>query len=159
MFFPHGKKGKVARWDTQIAFVSSCLPRKCGIATFSANLNRALENSVGPDATSFIALNNNGSYDYSSRVIYEIEQDNLEDYYYAARRINSSKVDVVSLQHEFGLFGGPDGIYIKVFLKHVEKPVVTTFHTVLQNPSPGGKEAQRRSIPRKPGEFGSRYGS
>ncbi len=50
--------------------------------------------------------------------------DNLEDYYQAARRINSSKVDVVSLQHEFGLFGGPDGIYIKAFIKHVEKPVV-----------------------------------
>jgi glycosyltransferase involved in cell wall biosynthesis len=50
-------------------------------------------------------------------------------------------VDVVSLQHEFGLFGGPDGIYIKVFLKHLEKPVVTTFHTVLQNPSPGQKKA------------------
>ena len=130
-----------AKESMQIAFISSCLPRKCGIATFSANLNRALENSLGPDATSFIALNNNGSYDYSSRVIYEIEQDNLEDYYHAARRINSSKVDVVSLQHEFGLFGGPDGIYTKVFLKHVEKPVVTTFHTVLQNPSPGQKVA------------------
>ena len=50
-------------------------------------------------------------------------------------------MDVVSLQHEYGLFGGPDGSYIKVFLKHLQKPVVTTFHTVLQNPSPGQKKA------------------
>ncbi len=125
----------------QVAFVSSCLPRKCGIATFSANLSRALANNIGPDAASFIALNNNERYDYPQHVIYEIEQENLEDYYHAARLINSSKVDVVSLQHEFGLFGGPDGIYLKILLKHLKKPVVTTLHTVLQNPSPGQKEA------------------
>jgi glycosyltransferase involved in cell wall biosynthesis len=125
----------------QIAFVSSCLPRKCGIATFSANLSHALENNVGLDAVSFIALNNNGSYDYTHNVIIEIEQDKLDDYCQAASLINSSEVDVVSLQHEFGLFGGPDGIYLQVFLKHLEKPVVTTFHTVLQSPSPGQKKA------------------
>ena len=124
MFFPQSKKGKVTRWDAQIAFVSSCLPRKCGIATFSTHLSQALEKNMGPDAASFIALNNNGRYDYPPQVIDEIEQDNLNDYYKAARTINSSEVDVVSLQHEFGLFGGPDGIYIKEFLKHLEKPVV-----------------------------------
>ena len=125
----------------QIAFVSSCLPRKCGIATFSANLSRALENNIGTDATSFIALNNNGCYDYRAPVFFEIEEDNLEDYCHAADLVNFSGVDVVSLQHEFGLFGGPDGIYITEFLKHLQKPVVTTCHTVLQNPSPGQKKA------------------
>ncbi len=125
----------------KIAFVSSCLPRKCGIATFTANLSNAVENNVGHDATSFIALNHNGRYNYPSRLIYEIEQEKPEDYYQAASLINSSEADVVSLQHEFGLFGGPDGIYIKLFLKHLQKPVVTTFHTVLENPSPGQKRA------------------
>ena len=141
MFFPQGKKSKVGGLDAQIAFVSSCLPRKCGIATFSTHLSQALEKNVGPDAASFIALNNNGGYDYPPQVIDEIEQENLNDYYKAARTINTSAIDVVSLQHEFGLFGGPDGNYIKAFLKHLDKPVVTTFHTVLQNPSPGQKKA------------------
>jgi glycosyltransferase involved in cell wall biosynthesis len=140
MFFPQLSSVELKE-SMQIAFVSSCLPRKCGIATFSANLSAALEKSVGPDAASFIALNNNGHYDYPPGVIFEIGQDNLEDYYQAASLINSSAVDVVSLQHEFGLFGGPDGSYIKVFLNHLQKPVVTTFHTVLQNPSPGQKKA------------------
>ena len=66
----------IAKESMQIAFVSSCLPRKCGIATFSTHLSQALEKNVGPNAATFIALNNNSSYDYSSHVIYEIEQDN-----------------------------------------------------------------------------------
>ncbi len=125
----------------RVAFVSSCLPRKCGIATFSANLSHALGQNAGVDVASYIALNNQEGYDYPPQVVFEIEQDNIEDYYHAASRINSSKVDVVSLQHEFGLFGGSDGIYIKEFLQHLKKPVVTTFHTVLQNPSSGQREA------------------
>ena len=140
MHSPQKRKVELEDW-MQVAFVSSCLPRKCGIATFSAHLSQALEKNVGSSAAAFIALNNNSSYDYPPQVIDKIEQDNPYDYYKAARRINSSKVGVVSLQHEFGLFGGPDGIYIKEFLKHLEKPVVTTFHTVLQSPSPGQKKA------------------
>ena len=132
MFSPQGKKSKVARRDVQITFVSSCLPRKCGIATFSAHLSQALEKNVGPDADSFIALNNNGRYDYPPQVIDEIEQDNLNDYFKAARTIYSSVVDVVSPQHVFGYarLGGPDGIYIKEFLKHLEKPVVIAMNNL-----------------------------
>lgn len=129
----------------QIAFVGSCLPRACGIATFSANLSHALENNVGSDAASFIALNNNESYDYPPHVIFEIEEDKLEDYCHAAELINASEIDVVSLQHEFGLFGGPDGIFITEFLKHLQKPVVTTCHTVLQNPNSGQKKAFKKT--------------
>ncbi len=78
MLSPQSKKGKVVKWDAQIAFVSSCLPRKCGIATFSAQLSQALGKNVGLDASSsFIALNNNGRYDYPPHVIDENEQDNL----------------------------------------------------------------------------------
>jgi len=124
----------------QVAFLSSCLPRKCGIALFSASLSRALENYLGQDAISFIAMNNNERYNYSPRVIFEVEQEKLEDYFQAASILNSSAVDVVSLQHEFGLFGGPDGNYLRVLLKHLKKPVVTTCHTVLQDPSPGQKK-------------------
>ena len=79
MFSPHASKIGVQE-GMQIAFVSSCMPRKCGIATFSAHLSQALEKKVGPDAASFISLNNNGRYDYPPQVIDEIEQDNLNDY-------------------------------------------------------------------------------
>ncbi len=125
----------------RIAFVSSCLPRKCGIATFSASLSQALEVTLGSGAASFVALNNNQCYDYPPSVFCEIERDNPADYCRAAEMVNASAVDVVSLQHEFGLFGGPDGIYIADFLNHVKKPVVTTLHTVLPEPSPGQNKA------------------
>ncbi|MDO9593339.1 MAG: glycosyltransferase, partial [Erysipelotrichaceae bacterium] len=124
----------------KIAFIGSCLPRKCGIATFSASLSQALEVILGRDATSFVALNNNQHYDYSPSVIGQIEQETPDDYRKAAEMINDSAVDVVSLQHEFGLFGGPDGNYIIDFLSQLQKPVVTTLHTVLENPTPGQKK-------------------
>lgn len=124
----------------KIAFVGSCLPRKCGIATFSASLSQALEVILGRGATSFVALNNNQHYDYSPSIIGQIEQETLDDYRKTAEMINDSAVDVVSLQHEFGLFGGPDGNYIIDFLSQLQKPVVTTLHTVLENPTPGQKK-------------------
>ena len=125
----------------RIAFVGSCLPRKCGIATFSATLSHALEELLGRGAASFVALNNGQPYDYSPAVICQIEQENREDYRRAAEVINASAVDVVSLQHEFGLFGGRDGSYIVDFLSCLQKPVVTTLHTVLEQPSAGQNKA------------------
>ena len=127
--------------NMQIAIVSSCHPRKCRIAAFSARVSNALNNILGPDATYFIALNNNRCYDYPSQVIFEIDQENLGDYFQAASLVNFSDVDIVSLQHEFELFGGPDGKYIKVFLKHLKKPVVTTFHSVPENPTSNQEKA------------------
>jgi glycosyltransferase involved in cell wall biosynthesis len=123
-----------------VAIVSSCLPRKCGIATFSENLRNGLKASGNISDVAFIAINKGESHNYPDHVIFEIDQENLEDYYRAATALNSSDVDVVSLQHEFGLFGGSDGNYLRVFLKHVEKPVVTTLHTVPQNPSVGQRK-------------------
>ena len=140
MFYAQSKQVKLEE-RMRIAFVGSCLPRKCGIATFSANLSHALEKNAGFDTAHYIALNNNGGFDYPPRVIFEVEQDNLEGYYQAASLINSFGVDVVSLQHEFGLFGGPDGNYITEFLRYLRKPVVTTCHTVLEYPSSGQKKA------------------
>lgn len=140
MFLSHASPSEVKK-RLRIAIVGSHLPRKCGIATFSASLSHALEGIVGRDSTLFVALNNNEHYDYPSKVIYQLEQDTLEDYQNAAELINSSAIDIVSLQHEFGLFGGPDGILIVEFLNHLKKPVVTTFHTVLQKPSSSQKKA------------------
>ncbi|MBS3948453.1 MAG: glycosyltransferase [Dethiobacter sp.] len=140
MFLPHASPKEVKK-RLRIALVGSHLPRQCGIATFAASLSRALEGIMGRDSTWFVALNNNEHYDYPSKVIYQIEQDRLENYQTAAELINSSEIDIVSLQHEFGLFGGPDGIHIVEFLNHLQKPVVTTFHTVLEKPSSSQKKA------------------
>ena len=126
----------------QVAVVSSVLPRQCGIATFSNSITRGLGHILGREATSYIALNDDQDYDYAHRVTFEIGQENLEDYRAAAESINESSVDVVSLQHEYGLYGGPDGNYIVEFLSRLNKPVVTTLHTVLEKPSPGQYKAQ-----------------
>jgi glycosyltransferase involved in cell wall biosynthesis len=129
----------------RIAYISSCLPRRCGIATFTDNLNRALESKLGRNTGVFIALNNTGetgeSYHYPPEVIFQIEQENLEDYREAAALINSYNVDLVSLQHEFGLFGGADGSHIVELLRHLRKPAVTTLHTVLTRPTLGQHKA------------------
>ena len=123
-----------------VAIVSSCLPRKCGIAKFSFDLGNALTQLENISSVAYVAVNNSVNYDYPDRVICEIDQENLEDYIRAAMVLNSSDIEVVSLQHEFGLFGGPDGKYLRVFLKHIRKPVITTLHTLSQYPSPGQRE-------------------
>ncbi len=127
-----------------VVMLSSCLPRRCGIATFSHDLRNGLLQHEGSGRVGTIALNNNEIYYYPEHVIFEIDQDHLEEYYHAAQFVNASNADVISLQHEFGLFGGPDGRYILAFLDHVRKPVVTTFHTLPQNPSAGQEEMIRK---------------
>lgn len=121
----------------RIAIVSSVLPRQCGIATFSDKLSSGLEHVLGRKATSYIAICRNGGHEYSTKVTFRIEQEQLEDYWRAAEHVNQSSVDVVSLQHEFGLFGGEDGQHIIEFLSRLKKPAVTTMHTVLEKPTPG----------------------
>jgi glycosyltransferase involved in cell wall biosynthesis len=120
-----------------VAYVGSCLPRRCGIATFTANLNEAVETRLGKNSGVYIALNDTAEgYNYATQVIGQIVQEKLDDYRQAANLINTAGVDLVSLQHEFGLFGGPAGNYITEFLSRMEKPVVTTLHTVLEKPTP-----------------------
>lgn len=121
----------------QVAIVSSVLPRQCGIAKFSADISQSLGQLLGREAVSYVALNNSENYAYPRQVIFQIEQDRLEDYPAAAHYLNRSAIDLVSLQHEYGLFGGPEGSHITHFLSRLEKPVVTTMHTVLEKPSPG----------------------
>lgn len=140
--FNHQYSQRAAQKRLRIAFVSSCLPRRCGIATFTNNLNKALESNLGRHAGSFIALDDPGeNYNYPPAVIFQIAQENLKNYREAAELVNTYNVDLVSLQHEFGLFGGPDGSHIVEFLGHLHKPAVTTLHTVLTRPSPGQRKA------------------
>jgi len=124
----------------QLAFVSSYVPRKCGIATFTHDLASAVSNLMKvklgeDDKIKIVALNDQIKYDYPDEVIFEIRDQYITDYQEAANFLNLSHVDVVCLQHEFGIFGGEMGSNILTLLDHLNKPVITTFHTVIQKPS------------------------
>jgi glycosyltransferase involved in cell wall biosynthesis len=120
----------------RIAFVGNSLPRRCGIATFTTDLRKAVA-SLDPDIeTCIVAMTDNGrTYDYPAEVRLEIGDQSIEDYAYAADVLNDGRYDVVSLQHEFGIFGGEAGDHILTLLNRLSIPVVTTLHTVLSQPS------------------------
>ncbi len=121
-----------------MAFLASFPPRPCGIATFTADLAEAIDQAspLSP-ASQVIAINAGApAYAYGPRVRWTIERDDLQSYLQAAQAINASPVQVVSIQHEYGLFGGTDGAYVLSFLRRLEKPAVLTLHTVLERPDP-----------------------
>src|SRR4029078_10834363 len=119
----------------KIAFVGDHLPRKCGIATFSSDLLAAVA-LAHPEAECFsVSVNDiKGGYDYPEVVRFEIEEQDLSSYLRAADFLNISNVDIVCLQHEFGIFGGPVGVHVLALLRELRMPVVTTLHTVLREP-------------------------
>jgi glycosyltransferase involved in cell wall biosynthesis len=115
----------------KIAYVSSYPPRECGIATFTKNLIIATNHLGIFRKPQVVAINEKEAiYNYDRLVRHQIRRDFQEDYVEAADYINSSKVDLVNLQHEFGLFGGEWGEYINFFLEKLLKPVVSTLHTI-----------------------------
>src|SRR5271165_3262396 len=120
----------------RIAFVGNSLPRRCGIATFTTDLSNAVA-SLYPDLeTCIVAMTDNGhAYDYPPVVRHEIEEETISDYSHAADFLNRGRYDVVSLQHEFGIFGGEAGEHVLTLLDRLTMPVVTTLHTVLAQPS------------------------
>jgi len=121
----------------RIYFVGTYIPRQCGIATFTHDLAHAIGEEIGSAACQVVALNNRPEgYDYPPEVVFEISQNQIHDYRLAAEYINLSGEGIVCLQHEFGIFGGPQGTYITHFLKNLKKPVLTTLHTVLKEPTP-----------------------
>ena len=119
----------------KIAFVGDHLPRKCGIATFTSDLLSAVDDAFPRSQCFAVSVNDiKGGYEYPDVVRFEIEEQDLSSYLRAADFINISNVDIVCLQHEFGIFGGPAGGHILAFLREVRTPVVTTLHTVLAEP-------------------------
>jgi glycosyltransferase involved in cell wall biosynthesis len=121
----------------RIAVVGNYLPRHCGIATFTADLCDALHAEYG--ATELLALPVNDTeegYDYPVRVRFELSENNLASYRQAADFLNFSNIDLVCLQHEYGIFGGRAGAHILELLRHLQMPFVTTLHTVLRDPNP-----------------------
>ena len=130
-----------------IAFLGNYLPRKCGIATFTSDLLGAVA-ARDPLCRCFaVPVNDAGeSYQYPDAVRFEIEEQDLESYRQAADFLNTSNVDVVSLQHEFGIFGGPSGSHLLALLRELRVPVVTTLHTVLLKPNADQYRVMQRLI-------------
>lgn len=125
----------------KIAFVGDHLPRKCGIATFTSDLLAAVAAAHPQSQCLSVSVNDiKGGYEYPDVVRFEIEEQDLPSYLRAADFLNIGNVDIVCLQHEFGIFGGPAGGHILALLRELSMPVVTTLHTVLREP----KADQRR---------------
>jgi glycosyltransferase involved in cell wall biosynthesis len=119
----------------RIAFIGNYLPRQCGIATFTTDLCEAVA-AAYPETTCFaLPVNDTDSgYDYPPRVRFELAQNDTASYRRAADFLNGNNVDLVCLQHEYGIFGGPAGSHILALLRDLRMPVVTTLHTVLRTP-------------------------
>ena len=125
----------------KIAFVGNHLPRKCGIATFTSDLLAAVAAAYPQSQCFSVSVNDiRSGYEYPEVVHFEIEEQDLSSYLRAADFLNISNVDIVCLQHEFGIFGGPAGGHILALLRELRMPVVTTLHTLLREP----KAEQRR---------------
>jgi Glycosyltransferase Family 4 len=129
-------------FHVRACFVSTYLPRQCGIATFTADLCQALCQGQDNTPASVMALTNAANeYQYPPEVVFEIRQNQLRDYRLATEYINLSSMDIICLQHEFGIFGGQEGRYVLELLRGLRKPVVTTLHTVLCEPTPAYRDA------------------
>ncbi len=121
----------------RIAIVGNYLPRHCGIATFTTDLCDAIHAEFG--AAELLALPVNDTeegYDYPARVRFELSEDSLASYRQAADFLNFSNIDLVCLQHEYGIFGGNAGAHILELLRRLRMPIATTLHTVLRDPNP-----------------------
>ncbi|HLY55344.1 MAG TPA: glycosyltransferase family 4 protein [Stellaceae bacterium] len=130
-----------------LAFVGNSLPRRCGIASFTTDLQQAIANSYPDLTTCIVAVTDHGrAYDYPPDVGFEIDEDKIEDYQRAADFLNAGQFDVVSLQHEFGIFGGEAGGDIMALLALLTVPVVTTLHTVLSAPTRAQSDVMHRVI-------------
>ena len=117
--------------------IGNYLPRQCGIATFTTDLCAAISSEYGTARLLALPVNDTEpGYDYPARVRWSLAQDHLRSYQEAAEFLNFNNIDMVCLQHEYGIFGGPAGSHILQLLRGLKMPVVTTLHTVLREPNP-----------------------
>ncbi|MGC2297806.1 MAG: glycosyltransferase family 4 protein, partial [Acidobacteriaceae bacterium] len=130
-----GAGSSILPLPTRVAFIGNYLPRQCGIATFTTDLCTAIASEFGSSRFFAVPINDpESSYDYPDRVRIEIEQEDCASYERAAEFLNFNGNDLVCLQHEYGIFGGPAGSHILSLLRRLKMPLVTTLHTVLREP-------------------------
>ncbi|MHC4319724.1 MAG: glycosyltransferase, partial [Planctomycetota bacterium] len=121
----------------RVALIGNSLPRQCGIATFTCDLADALSGTFPQTDVFLVPINDvPEGYPYTERVWFEIAEKEIMSYRRAADFLNINNVDVVSLQHEFGIYGGPAGRHIISLLRELRMPTVTTLHTILREPEP-----------------------
>jgi glycosyltransferase involved in cell wall biosynthesis len=131
----------------RVAFIGNHLPRRCGIATFTHDLHQAVSMARPDLETCVVAMTNPGcTYDYPPAVRFQIREEVIDEYARGAALLSTANFDVVSLQHEYGIFGGEAGGNIMDLLSRLEVPVVTTLHTVLANPTPIQHDVMRRIV-------------
>lgn len=118
-----------------VGLLGSHLPRQCGIATFTSDLTDALQ-AQGTTDSLVVAVNDVGRrYTYQDRIRFEICEGELKSYRDAAKFLNENNIDLLCLQHEYGIYGGKDGAYILTLLRDLGIPIVTTLHTILAAPT------------------------
>jgi glycosyltransferase involved in cell wall biosynthesis len=129
----------------KVLFIGTYVPKECGIATFTHDLLNSVRNENVK--CEVIAVNDpDETYNYPEVVVFQIDRDKLRDYYLAVDNINQSDADIVCLQHEFGLFGGIAGDYIFTLLSGINKPVITTMHTLIHEPEKAYRIATEKLI-------------
>ncbi|HEV7485272.1 MAG TPA: glycosyltransferase family 4 protein [Thermoanaerobaculia bacterium] len=121
----------------RVAMLGNHLPRQCGIATFTTHLSEAIANAA-PDLDCFVLAMNDGlhKHAYPGRVRFELSDSDTGAYTRAADFLNINAVDVLSVQHEYGIFGGKAGGHLLTLLRELRMPIVTTLHTILTAPNP-----------------------
>ena len=129
---------KITPAPAQILFMSTYPPRECGIATFTRDIASAIEKEFAPLIKSkILAINNDQTsiYNYPKEVMFQINDNDISDYIDVAKKINRiDSIKFISIQHEFGIFGGDYGSYLIAFLETINKPVLITLHSVLPDP-------------------------
>ena len=131
----------VRNYLNTIVLLGNYMPRRCGIATFTTDLLNALI-AESPES-SFWALAMNDipeGYLYPNEVHFEINQNKIMEYKLASDFLNFNSVDAVCVQHEYGIFGGKNGIYLLGLLQNLRTPIITTLHTVKEKPTQGEKK-------------------
>jgi Glycosyltransferase len=130
---------------TRIAYVSTYLPKKCGLATYTFHLRKAVHQAKGWQGTDPVVVMSDSREQPNGNPpgLWPLVRGDREQYVKMAEKLNRSDVDVVSLQHEFGIFGGEAGAHILPFVRHLQKPLVTTFHTVFEHPEEPYRSVQR----------------
>src|ERR1700733_7320058 len=128
----------------KVAFLGDYLPRKCGIATFTTDLRCAVAADF-PEMQCLVVPVNDilGGYEYPAEVRFEIAEQDLPSYLRAADFLNITDVDVVCVEHEFGIFGGPAGSHVLAMLRELRMPIVTTLHTILRDPNTDQRRVMR----------------
>ncbi len=133
----------------KIAFLGDYPPRKCGIATFTCDLLSAVAQNHPSSQCFAVPVNDLAEgYDYPKEVRFEIEEQDLASYLRAADFLNISNADLVSVQHEFGVFGGPSGSHLLALLRELRMPIVTTLHTILNAPNAEQRRVMQELISR-----------